>query len=75
MSDAKMEQHRYLWMELDLVEMMTFVGCMVAVNSLVFVLCGALELVERYDLFTALKIHKTVSTLTALLEAAYLLNC
>ncbi len=53
-------------MELDLVEMMTFVGCMVAVNSLVFVLCGALELVERYDLFRALKIHKTVSTLTAL---------
>ncbi len=46
--------------ELDLVEMVTFVSCMVAVNSLVFVWCGALELVERYDLFKDVKIHEAV---------------
>lgn len=44
----------------DARELVVFVCSMVAVNSLVFVLCGALELVERYDLFTSAKIQKRV---------------
>lgn len=46
---------------LDLVEMVTFVSCMVVVNSLVFIWCGAVELVERYDFFKDLKLHQAVS--------------
>lgn len=39
---------------------MEFTAITVLINSLVFVLCGILELVERYDLFKHAKIQKKV---------------
>lgn len=51
-------------------ELAWFVGSMMAVNSLVFVLCGALELVERYGLFRDAKIHKKVHTVQLALISA-----
>ena len=44
----------------DTRELVVFVCSMVVVNSMVFVWCGALELVERYDLFKSAKIQKRV---------------
>ena len=48
-------------MEIDFREMGWFVGVTMAINCLVFVVCGALELVERYGLFQEAKIQRKVS--------------
>ena len=47
-------------MELDVAEMVWFVLVTVAINCLVFVVCGILELIERYGLFQDAKIQKQV---------------
>ena len=48
-------------MDVDLWEMSWFVGVTVAINCLVFVVCGLLEFVERKGLFQEAKIQKKVS--------------
>ena len=48
--------------EIDVAELAWFLCCMLTVTSIVFVLCGTVELIERYDLFKASKIQKEVST-------------
>lgn len=48
-------------MELDYYELIWFVSTTVLINSLVFVLCGILELVGRYDLFKEARILKKAS--------------
>lgn len=47
--------------ELVFGEAVEFTAITVLINSLVFVLCGILELVERYDLFKYAKIQKKVN--------------
>ena len=47
--------------DIDFWEMIWFVGVTVAINCLVFVVCGLLELVERYGLFQDAKIQKKVA--------------
>ena len=48
--------------QVDAAELAWFLCCMVTVTSFVFVLCGAVEIIERYDLFKESKIQKEVST-------------
>ena len=48
-------------MDVDFWEMIWFVGVTVAINCLVFLVCGLLELVERYGLFQDAKIQKKVA--------------
>ena len=47
-------------MDIDLTEMAWFVGVTIAINCLVFVVCGLLEVVERNGLFRNAKIQKKV---------------
>jgi len=47
-------------------EMLWFVAVTVSVNCLVFVLCGAFEIIERFKIFESAKIQKKVSTLVCL---------
>lgn len=46
--------------DINFSEMVWFVGVTVAINCLVFVVCGLLELVERKGLFQDAKIQKKV---------------
>jgi len=46
--------------EADYAEVAMFVVSMLVVNSLVFVWCGLLEIVERYGLFQQSKLHTKV---------------
>ena len=48
-------------MEIDFREMVWFVGVTMAINCLVFVFCGALELVERFGWFQDAKIQQKVN--------------
>ena len=52
-------------MDIDYWEILWFVGVTVAINCLVFVVCGVLELVDRYGLFQDAKIQKKVPRLPA----------
>jgi hypothetical protein len=47
--------------DIDFWEMVWFVGVTVAINCLVFLVCGLLEIVERYGLFQDAKIQKKVA--------------
>lgn len=61
--------------ELDFVEMVWFVASMVAVNSLVFVWCGAVELIERFGLFKNAKLHTTVRLRHCMKCVATIIKC
>ena len=46
--------------DIDFWELTWFVGVTVAINCLVFLVCGILEVIERYGLFQDAKIQKKV---------------
>ena len=50
--------------DIDFWELTWFVGVTVAINCLVFLVCGILEIVERYGLFQDAKIQKKVPEIT-----------